>query len=93
MKIVKTFLFITFSPFFFPLISVATEPGLGICKGKENICCDGYYEENGTCKVCPGGSYGKNCTQTCPENLYGEFCRGKCKCTTEETCNPVKGCM
>ncbi|XP_062590162.1 protein draper-like [Saccostrea cucullata] len=93
MEIVKTFLFIAFSSAFFPLISVATEPGLGICGGKEDLCCDGYYQENRTCKVCPRGWYGKNCTRKCPPNSYGELCGETCKCTFEEKCDQVQGCM
>ncbi|XP_062610921.1 cell death abnormality protein 1-like, partial [Saccostrea cucullata] len=67
----------------------------GVCSSKtaEKECCINYYQENGLCKVCPSGWFGKNCSQQCPKNTYGELCDRSCNCKSNETCNHVLGCL
>ena len=43
--------------------------------------------------ACPPGTYGDNCTTSCPNRHYGENCGLKCECTSDERCDPAKGCI
>ncbi|XP_062585341.1 protein draper-like, partial [Saccostrea cucullata] len=59
----------------------------------ESECCVDYYQESGTCKVCPEGWFGENCIKRCPENQYGSLCLGICYCNPNETCDHILGCL
>ncbi|XP_078337208.1 uncharacterized protein LOC111133864 isoform X5 [Crassostrea virginica] len=55
-------------------------------------CCINYYMVNDTCKGCPIGSMGKDCSTGCPYPFFGPNCKNFCDCE-ENICHEVKGCL
>ncbi|XP_078337220.1 uncharacterized protein LOC111099142 isoform X4 [Crassostrea virginica] len=53
-------------------------------------CCINYYMVNDTCKGCPIGSMGKDCSIVCPYPFFGPNCKSHCDCE-ENICHEVKG--
>ncbi|XP_078312003.1 uncharacterized protein LOC111133886 isoform X2 [Crassostrea virginica] len=64
---------------------------LGDCGeiGSKVRCCENYVEQDGKCKACAPGTWGKNCSDTCPDGFFGLFCENRCPC---KKCNKVIGC-
>lgn len=60
---------------------------------RESGCCNNYFYANGTCKECPKGTFGKNCSIQCPKSMYGQFCATKCDCKENQQCHRVLGCI
>ncbi|XP_052719898.1 uncharacterized protein LOC128191721 [Crassostrea angulata] len=54
-------------------------------------CCTNYFWENGKCKECPPGYFGKNCSSLCEYPNYGQHCQNTCDCNVTD-CNHVDGC-
>nr|XP_022297440.1 multiple epidermal growth factor-like domains protein 10 isoform X2 [Crassostrea virginica] len=47
----------------------------------------------GTCKACPNGTFGRNCSSQCPADKYGYLCAETCECKYYEMCSATKGCI
>ena len=54
-----------------------------------NYYCDHRYG----CKECPPGTFGVNCSGICPNKHYGRLCKNECDCSSDEYCDPIKGCL
>lgn len=42
---------------------------------------------------CLAGFYGTDCFKNCDNGFYGERCSYKCKCTAEQFCHHITGCI
>lgn len=62
------------------------------CVDSVYFCCTNYFEVNGTCKECPAGAMGPNCSITCPPGYHGRLCLEDCDCSQDQYCDPVSGC-
>ncbi|XP_052065931.1 uncharacterized protein LOC127705643 [Mytilus californianus] len=63
--------------------------------GLEQFCCDNYVKRNGVCVECEAGSKSTNeepCIP-CGQGTYGRKCNSLCKCTINERCDKVSGCV
>nr|XP_022321688.1 uncharacterized protein LOC111123571 isoform X3 [Crassostrea virginica] len=82
---------------FLLLIGCCHEKSIGksecLQNGGKGECCTNFYRKDGKCIACPPGTYGDNCTTSCPNRHYGENCGLKCECTSDERCDPAKGCI
>ncbi|XP_062597588.1 cell death abnormality protein 1-like isoform X2 [Saccostrea cucullata] len=55
-------------------------------------CVYNYFLDfDKTCKECPPGTYGLNCSQKCPSSTYGQFCSKLCQCPPDR-CDRTHGC-
>ncbi|XP_078325044.1 uncharacterized protein LOC144622707 isoform X3 [Crassostrea virginica] len=79
------------------LIGCCHEKSIGksecLQNGEKGECCTNFYRKDGKCIACPPGTYGDNCTTSCPNRHYGDNCGLKCECTSDERCDPGKGCV
>nr|XP_034329469.1 uncharacterized protein LOC105331273 [Crassostrea gigas] len=55
-----------------------------------NDCRYGSFWNGDSCKDCPVGYTGDNCSDVCPPHTYGKLCGQPCKCTS---CHHIFGCM
>ncbi|XP_052718425.1 uncharacterized protein LOC128190423 [Crassostrea angulata] len=62
------------------------------CVDSVYVCCTNYFEVNGTCKECPAGTMGPNCSIPCPPGYHGRLCLWDCDCSKDQYCDPVSGC-
>ncbi|CAC5364205.1 unnamed protein product [Mytilus coruscus] len=84
---------------------VATDPN--VCPRKVTIseelvvtqqqfvveCCPNYFEDDGRCKECSPGTFGKDCKVPCLANHFGFLCKEMCNCSGNMKCDPVTGCV
>ncbi|XP_052064803.1 uncharacterized protein LOC127704707 [Mytilus californianus] len=71
--------------------------GPHICESKTRgkYCCSYFQEKNGKCVACEVGfisRFGSPCLP-CNQNSYGERCIHKCKCSKDDRCDNVVGCV
>lgn len=57
-----------------------------------NNCLLNEYKDGNTCKECPAGYFGLNCSQTCVLPSYGIACSETCNITCL-ICHHVQGCI
>ncbi|XP_078309373.1 uncharacterized protein LOC111108421 isoform X2 [Crassostrea virginica] len=90
------YLYIVFSVFsILTCFSATVTGGTGECGVSQShpVCCNNYYMVGGTCKACPNGTFGKNCSSQCPTDKYGYLCAETCECKYYEMCSATKGCI
>ncbi|XP_048742664.2 N-acetylglucosamine-1-phosphodiester alpha-N-acetylglucosaminidase-like [Ostrea edulis] len=65
----------------------------GICKRNATMqCCSNYFQVGNSCRECPPGFHGWNCSHPCPGEYYGPACNRKCECSIKD-CDPKIGCL
>nr|XP_011412754.2 multiple epidermal growth factor-like domains protein 10 [Crassostrea gigas] len=72
-----------------------------MCDGKGGVtrdgitftCCYNHYYNGSSCVRCLAGFYGTDCFKNCDNGFYGERCSYKCKCTAEQFCHHITGCI